>query len=154
MLQIYDNSGFFGEILAIISKKYPENQTFNVHFSEVLLQACTLLHRAKSSAGSRTDALVVAVEFALAPDFTYFSTDETQSLYRNEHSQFFYFETRTSPEAVARREWTQEWWKAKRNLYEIFSSDAVYGELLLTPEPKRSQCLEFSLVYTIPYSLQ
>jgi hypothetical protein len=55
----------------------------------------------------------------------------------------FYFETRTSPEAVARREWTQEWWKAKRNLYEIFSSDAVYGELLLTPEPKRSQCLEF-----------
>jgi len=64
----------------------------------------------------------------------------------------FYFETRTSPEAVARREWTEEWWKAKRNLHEIFSIDAVYGELLLTPEPKRSQCLDFSLVYTIPYS--
>lgn len=39
--------------------------------------------------GSRPDACVVVVEFAFIPDFTYFGTDETQSLYRNEHSEFF-----------------------------------------------------------------
>lgn len=55
----------------------------------------------------------------------------------------FYFETRANAAAIARREWTQEWWRTKGHLYEIFSSDAAYGELLLTPEPKRSQCLEF-----------
>ena len=55
----------------------------------------------------------------------------------------FYHETRTSTAAVARRDWTREWWAEKRYQYEIFSSDAVYGELLFTPEPKRSLCLEF-----------
>jgi hypothetical protein len=55
----------------------------------------------------------------------------------------FYHETRTSPEAVARRNWTREWWEEKKHLYDIYSSDAVYGELLLAPEPKKSKCLEF-----------
>jgi hypothetical protein len=55
----------------------------------------------------------------------------------------FYHETRTSAAAIARREWTHEWWETKRHLYDIFSSEAVYRELLSTPEPKKSLCLDF-----------
>jgi predicted nucleic acid-binding protein len=55
----------------------------------------------------------------------------------------FYHETRTSPEAVARRNWTRDWWEAKRHLYEIVSSDAVQSEIEFTPEPKLQQCLDF-----------
>ena len=60
----------------------------------------------------------------------------------------FYFETRTSPEAVARRNWTHTWWEKKRELYEIVSSEAVEAELEMTPAPKRQECLHF--LSTIP----
>jgi hypothetical protein len=49
----------------------------------------------------------------------------------------------TSAAAVARCEWTREWWYKKRSLYDIFISEAVYKELLATPEPKKSMCLNF-----------
>ncbi len=55
----------------------------------------------------------------------------------------FYHETRTSPEAVARRNWTRDWWESKRYLYEILSSEAVFKELRATPEPKHSLCIDF-----------
>ena len=53
----------------------------------------------------------------------------------------FYFETRTSPEAVARRNWTQEWWDNERQKYELVTSIAVVDELRATPKFKREQCL-------------
>ena len=53
----------------------------------------------------------------------------------------FYFETRTSPEAVARRNWTQEWWDNERQKYELVTSIAVVDELRATPKLKREQCL-------------
>jgi hypothetical protein len=55
----------------------------------------------------------------------------------------FYHESRTSAAAIARREWTHEWWDTKRHLYDIVSSDAVQAELEYTPEPKRQHCLTF-----------
>ena len=64
----------------MISKKYPENRISNVRFSEVMQQ--------RDRRDSRPDACDVVVEFAFTPDFTYFATDETQSLYRNEHTKF------------------------------------------------------------------
>lgn len=55
----------------------------------------------------------------------------------------FYHETRTSPEAVARRNWTQEWWKTRSSFYEVVTSLAVKAELQRTPQPKRDHCVSF-----------
>lgn len=55
----------------------------------------------------------------------------------------FYHETRTSPEAVARRNWTQEWWETRSSFYEVVTSLAVKAELQRTPQPKRDHCLSF-----------
>lgn len=42
----------------------------------------------------------------------------------------FYFELRTSPDVVARRDWTRQWWKDAQDKYELFTSPAVINELL------------------------
>jgi hypothetical protein len=55
----------------------------------------------------------------------------------------FYFETRTNPAAVARRDWTRQWWDNQRGFYEVYTSVAVKAELLFTPQPKQNQCLQF-----------
>jgi hypothetical protein len=41
----------------------------------------------------------------------------------------FYFTTRTDPESVARKNWTQHWWDFKRRNYELVTSSAVLEEL-------------------------
>jgi predicted nucleic acid-binding protein len=41
----------------------------------------------------------------------------------------FYVETRATPEMVARRQWTQRWWKDERQLYDVVTSEAVLNEL-------------------------
>ena len=41
----------------------------------------------------------------------------------------FYFEVRTEPEMVARRQWTREWWNDHRHEYDILTSVAVLDEL-------------------------
>ena len=56
----------------------------------------------------------------------------------------FYFETRTSPEAVARRNWTKEWWDNERTHYEVWTSQAVTDELRrgsYNPQ-KKAECLD------------
>lgn len=53
----------------------------------------------------------------------------------------FYFETRTNAAAIARQEWTAEWWEMEREQYELVTSIAVIDELRATPSPKREQCL-------------
>ncbi len=41
----------------------------------------------------------------------------------------FYFEIRTEPEMIARRDWTREWWDHHAHKYELVTSDAVFEEL-------------------------
>ncbi len=41
----------------------------------------------------------------------------------------FYYEVRTEPEMVARRQWTQQWWEQAPNKYQIVTSPAVFEEL-------------------------
>jgi hypothetical protein len=41
-----------------------------------------------------------------------------------------YFEVRTAPTVVARREWTRKWWSIATARYELFTSPAVIAELV------------------------
>src|SRR5690349_2058018 len=41
----------------------------------------------------------------------------------------FYHEARTSPDIVARRDWTRQWWDGARHRYELLTSPAVLDEL-------------------------
>ena len=41
----------------------------------------------------------------------------------------FYYEDRTDPGIVARREWTQQWWNGASEHYELVTSPAVLDEL-------------------------
>jgi len=40
-----------------------------------------------------------------------------------------YFEVRTAPTMLARREWTREWWEGAPERYELVTSPAVVDEL-------------------------
>ncbi len=56
----------------------------------------------------------------------------------------FYFETRSEPEMVARREWTRRWWdrSAATDTYEFVTSVAVVEELSRGDFPARDSCLK------------
>jgi predicted nucleic acid-binding protein len=41
----------------------------------------------------------------------------------------FYFEIRTEPDMVARREWTRDWWENAAKNYDLVTSIAVFEEL-------------------------
>jgi predicted nucleic acid-binding protein len=41
----------------------------------------------------------------------------------------FYYEARTSPDVVARRDWTRQWWQGAPERYELVTSPAVLDEL-------------------------
>lgn len=41
----------------------------------------------------------------------------------------FYHEVRTSPDIVARKEWTRQWWDGAQERYELVTSPAVLDEL-------------------------
>ena len=41
----------------------------------------------------------------------------------------FYHEVRTSPDIVARRDWTRQWWETAAEIYELVTSPAVLDEL-------------------------
>ncbi len=43
----------------------------------------------------------------------------------------FYHEARTSPDVVARRDWTRQWWDGATDRYELVTSPAVLDELAL-----------------------
>lgn len=53
----------------------------------------------------------------------------------------FYCETRTDPEAVARKNWTQHWWDFKRAEYEVVTSAATLDELKEKGYRRRDQAL-------------
>ncbi len=49
----------------------------------------------------------------------------------------FYHETRTTPDIVARRQWTRVWWGGAPERYDLVTSPAVLDELMGGP-PERS----------------
>lgn len=49
----------------------------------------------------------------------------------------FYYETRTAPAIIARREWTRQWWAGAAAKFELVTSPAVLDELMGGP-PERS----------------
>jgi predicted nucleic acid-binding protein len=54
----------------------------------------------------------------------------------------FYHEARADPAAVARREWTRQWWKHRRDAFQLVTSVAVLDELEAGNFPGQEQCLE------------
>jgi predicted nucleic acid-binding protein len=60
----------------------------------------------------------------------------------------FYYDTRSAPSIVARREWTQTWWNTYQPLYVTMTSTAVYDELRRGNKPHKNQALALAL--TIP----
>ena len=53
----------------------------------------------------------------------------------------FYFEPRTEPEMVARREWTRRWWQEAAPRFDLVTSAAVIEELSRGDFAARSDCL-------------
>ena len=60
----------------------------------------------------------------------------------------FYYEVRTEPEMVARRDWTREWWDGYRSQYDLFTSEAVIDELERGEFPNQRDAL--ALLDTVP----
>src|SRR6266850_3945759 len=53
----------------------------------------------------------------------------------------FYYEVRTEPEMIARRNWTQTWWDNRRHGYLLVTSEAVIDELQAGTFPNQDQVL-------------
>ena len=67
----------------------------------------------------------------------------SQLIYVETSIPSFYYETRTSVQLQARREWTQEWWELARWRDALVTSPVVIAELEETPDPaKRKQMLD------------
>lgn len=60
----------------------------------------------------------------------------------------FYYEVRTEPEMVARRNWTREWWDNHRANFELFTSAAVLDEMERGSFPQKEEAL--TLVAALP----
>ncbi len=60
----------------------------------------------------------------------------------------FYYEDRTDPEAVARREWTRNWWDNYSDRYFLMTSPAVVDELSRGKYAKQAKALE--LISSLP----
>ena len=60
----------------------------------------------------------------------------------------FYCTTRTDPESVVCRGWTQHWWDFKRDRCEVFASEVVLEELERGDYPTKQEAL--SLLSGIP----
>jgi hypothetical protein len=54
----------------------------------------------------------------------------------------FYYEVRTEPDNVARRDWTRQWWNDHRGGYDLYTSEAVIEELEGGSFPGQADALE------------
>ncbi|MDM9580768.1 type II toxin-antitoxin system VapC family toxin [Nostoc sp. GT001] len=54
----------------------------------------------------------------------------------------FYYEARTEPDMVARRQWTREWWSNASDNYVLVTSLAVLDELNRGNFPGKSEAIE------------
>ena len=53
----------------------------------------------------------------------------------------FYYEVRTEPEMIARRNWTRVWWDSRRQGYQLVTSVAVVDESQAGTFPNQDQAL-------------
>ncbi len=60
----------------------------------------------------------------------------------------FYFDSRTTVELRARRNWTRRWWDDPHQDDQRVTSAVVLEELQRAPESKRSQCL--GILFAVP----
>jgi len=61
----------------------------------------------------------------------------------------FYFEVRTEPEMIARREWTRQFWLNASRDHELVTSEAVLGELEKGNFPGKEKAIE--LISDLPF---
>lgn len=54
----------------------------------------------------------------------------------------FYYESRTEPEMIARRNWTREWWDTQREHYQLVTSLAVIEELERGDYPNKETVID------------
>jgi hypothetical protein len=54
----------------------------------------------------------------------------------------FYYEVRTEPDMVARRQWTREWWENSGGDYQLVTSIAVLDELNRGDFPNRDEAIQ------------
>ena len=54
----------------------------------------------------------------------------------------FFYEGRSAPALLARREWTRAWWSVAAERHELVTSPAVIDELERGDYPCRGECLE------------
>lgn len=64
-----------------------------------------------------------------------------QKVYIETSIPSFYYEERTEPAAIVRKEWTRRWWNNYRDQYFLVTSPAVLDELSNCKEPKRQRAL-------------
>lgn len=60
----------------------------------------------------------------------------------------FYYDRRTSPEIVARHQWTRQWWDQDRHRYTLVTSLAAVGELRLGNLPHQAEA--WKLAQSLP----
>lgn len=60
----------------------------------------------------------------------------------------FYYEVRTEPDNIARREWTKQWWNKHFVDYDIYTSEAVIDELKRGAFPGKVEALQ--LIEALP----
>jgi hypothetical protein len=63
----------------------------------------------------------------------------------------FYYEVRTDPDMVARRDWTRAWWSVAADRHDLVTSPAVIDELERGDYPCRAECL--ALIGRLPVPL-
>jgi len=56
----------------------------------------------------------------------------------------FYYEVRTEPEMIARRDWTRQFWDRAETDYELVTSAAVLDELERGNFPRKSEVIELA----------
>ncbi len=61
----------------------------------------------------------------------------------------FYYDERTHPAIVVRREWTQEWWNQDRFHYQLVTSTAVLEELSKGQKPHKEKARGLALTLPI-----
>jgi hypothetical protein len=54
----------------------------------------------------------------------------------------FYYEVRTEPEMIARRNWARAWWDSRRQGYQLVTSVAVVDDLQAGTFPNQDQALD------------
>ncbi|MCX6027942.1 MAG: type II toxin-antitoxin system VapC family toxin [Chloroflexi bacterium] len=60
----------------------------------------------------------------------------------------FYYEIRTTPDMVARKEWTRQWWDNKGNGYSLMTSAATLDELNNGNHPNKEAAIR--LISSLP----